>query len=125
MLVDTDVLIWYMRGNKKAYQIVEGLERFDISVVTYVELLQGVRNKQELAALRNALLEWKARIMHISEEISMKAMFYVERYRLKNDLQFADALIGATAVACGSPLLTANMKHYQMIREIEVKTFRP
>ena len=125
MLVDTDVLIWYMRGNQKAYRIIEGLERFDISVVTYVELLQGIRNKQELAALRKALLDWNARILHVSEEISMKAMFYVERYRLKNALQFADALIGATAVAYGSPLLTANTKHYQMIREIELKRFQP
>jgi len=25
MLVDTDVLIWYVRGNKKAKQVIEGL----------------------------------------------------------------------------------------------------
>jgi len=35
MLIDTDVLIWYMRGNKKAYQLVENSNNFFISVVTH------------------------------------------------------------------------------------------
>ena len=28
MLVDTDVLIWYMRGNKKAKQVIENQNDF-------------------------------------------------------------------------------------------------
>ena len=32
MLVDTDVLIWYMRGNGKALRAIEALDEFSISV---------------------------------------------------------------------------------------------
>ncbi|MDQ3556993.1 MAG: hypothetical protein M3409_09500 [Gemmatimonadota bacterium] len=34
--------------------------RFDLSVVTYMELVQGMRSKQELRTLRAALGEWSA-----------------------------------------------------------------
>ena len=91
MLIDTDVFIWYMRGNEKAYQVIENLDNFFISVVTYMELVQGLRNKKELNHLRKALHEWNAQILYISEEISVKAMFYVEQHFLSYSMQLADA----------------------------------
>jgi predicted nucleic acid-binding protein len=125
MLVDTDVLVWYMRGNEKARQAIKKIDRFSISVVTYMELVQGLRNKEELNILRNSLNSWNAGIIYISEEISTKAMFLVEQYYLSHSIQLADALVGATAVIYGLPLLTANTKHYKIIKNIIVKKFRP
>ena len=60
MIIDTDVLVWYMRGNESAYQVVENSSNFFISVVTYMELVQGMRNKNELNNLRKALHGWNA-----------------------------------------------------------------
>ena len=77
MVIDTDVLIWYMKGNEKAYKIIENSEHFNISVVTYMELVQGMRNKNELNNLRSALHAWNTKVLYISEEISVKAMFFV------------------------------------------------
>jgi len=125
MLIDTDVLIWYMRGNKKAYDAIEKSRDFSLSVVTYIELVQGMRNKSELNSFRKSLQGWQTKILYISEEISAKAMFYVEQHYLSHSLQLADALIGATAVTCGQPLLTANDKHYKIIKGMEIKKFRP
>jgi hypothetical protein len=125
MLIDTDVLIWYMRGNEKAYQLVENSNNFFISVVTYMELVQGMRNKKELNQLRKALHAWNAQILYISEEISAKAMFYTEQYFLSHSMQLADALIGATAIAYGFPVLTGNDKHYKAMKDLEIKKFVP
>lgn len=125
MLIDTDVLIWYLKGNDKARQEIEVLPGFFISVVTYIELVQGMRNKQELVALRRALRLWNAKVLYISEDISAKAMFYVEQYYLSHSMQLADALIGATAVANGLDLLTGNAKHYRALKDILVKEFKP
>ena len=125
MLVDTDVLVWYMRGNEKAKRAIKNLQGFSISVVTYIELVQGLRNKEELNILRNSLKEWNADIIYINEEISTKAMFLVEQYYLSHSIQLADALIGATAVIHGLPLLTSNTKHYKKIKNIIIKKFRP
>ena len=125
MIIDTDVFIWYMRGNEKAYKAIENANNLLISVVAYMELVQGMRSKNELNSLRKALHSWNAKIIYISEEISSKAMFYVEQHFLSHSLQLADALIGATAVAYGLPILTGNDKHYRIIKDIQIKKFRP
>lgn len=123
MLIDTDVLIWYIRGNEKAYRVIVDSSSFSLSVVTYMELVQGMRNKRELNNLRQAIQAWNAKIIYISEEISTKAMFYVEQHFLSSSLQLADALIGATAVVYGLPLLTGNDKHYRVVKDIQIKKF--
>ena len=125
MIIDTDVLIWYMRGNEKAYEIIEKYNTFFISVVTYIELVQGMRNKKELNILRKALRGWNAQILYISEEVSAKAMFYVEQHFLSHSIQLADALIGATAITYGFPILTANDRHYKVMQAIQIKKFKP
>jgi predicted nucleic acid-binding protein len=125
MLVDTDVLIWYLKGNENAYQVIENSSNFFISVVTYMELVQGMRNKKELNNLRKALHIWNAKILYISEEISVKAMFYVEQHFLSHSIQLADALIGATAIVYGNSVLTGNDKHYKILKDLKIKKFRP
>ena len=125
MIVDTDVLIWYMRGNENAYQLIEKLTEFNVSVVTYMELVQGMRNKNELNSLRKALHVWNTKVLYISEEISAKAMFLVEQHYLSHSLQLADALIGSTAIHYGLPLVTANDKHYKIIKGLKIRKFKP
>jgi len=125
MIIDTDVLIWYMKGNEKAYKAIEMANNFFISVVTYMELVQGMRNKKELNSLRRSIHSWDAKVLYISEEISSKAMFYVEQHFLSHSLQLADAFIGATAVAYGLPILTGNDKHYRTVKDIQITKFRP
>ena len=125
MVVDTDVLIWYLKGNRNAYRAIEQNGTFFVSVVTYMELVQGMRNKGELNALRKALHGWNTKVLYISEEISVKAMFFVEHYYLSHAIRLADALIGATAVAYGQPILTGNDKHYKVLKPLKLIKFRP
>ncbi len=125
MIVDTDVLIWYLKGNENAFEAIEALNKFSISVVTYMELVQGMRNKNELNSLRQALKIWNTKIIYISEDISAKAMFFVEQHFLSHSMQLADALIGATGIFCGETVLTANDKHYKVLKDLQIKKFRP
>ena len=125
VLVDTDVLIWYMRGNLKAKKAIDRLGPFYISSVNYMELLQGIRNREELRVLRHFLTQRQVEIVHISEEISQKALNYMEEYSLSHNLRMADAMIAATTVIFGVTLLTANSKHYVPIKGIQIKRFKP
>ena len=125
MIIDTDVLIWYMKGSEKAYREIENTDNFFMSVITYMELVQGMRNTEELNSLRKALRLWNAKILYIFEDISAKAMFYVEQHFLSHSLQIADALVGATAVAYSLPIFTAYDKHYKSIKGVQLKIFRP
>ncbi len=89
------------------------------NVEEYLKLLRKGR------FIRKALRQWNSKIVYINEEISAKAIFFVERHYLSHTLQLADALIAATALTSGIPLLTANDKHYRVIKELEIKKFRP
>jgi len=125
MIVDTDVLIWYLCGNERAGKAIAAAGRFSISVITYMELVQGMRNKQELNILRRSVHELETDVIYIDQAISVKAMFYIEEHFLSHSLQMADALLAATAVQCGLPLLTGNARHYRVIKELDLKSFRP
>lgn len=125
MIVDTDVIIWYMRNNDRAVSLLHDRIGFSISVVTYMELLQGLRNKQELRALKTALKIWRTTIIHIDETISTRAMVYQERYGLSHAMRLADALIAATAISHQKVLVTGNIKHYQFLSELDLNPFDP
>nr|WP_299239808.1 type II toxin-antitoxin system VapC family toxin [uncultured Halomonas sp.] len=125
MLVDTNVLIWNLRGNDAAAHLLDENPRFLISAVTYMEVLQGLHNKNELRVLRQALRFWQTEILSINEEISARAMFLVEEYALSDNMQMADALIAASALHTGELLITANDRHYKHIEGLEIRVFRP
>jgi predicted nucleic acid-binding protein len=40
-------------------------------------------------------------------------------------MQLADALIGATAISHGLPILTGNDKHFRVLKDIQIKKFTP
>ena len=125
MLVDTDVLIWNLRGNRKAADWLDSSPGFTMSAVTYMELVQGLRDQTEFRALRQAMHYWSATIQPISEAVSTRATFLVETYALSHNMQMADALIAATAIQLGLPLVTANDRHYHHIDGLEIRLFKP
>ena len=124
MLIDTDVLIWYMRGHPGARDRIESLPSIILSAVTQMELMQGMRNKAELRAFDKTLKRWQATLEPITPVISNRAVFLVREYALSHAMKLGDALIAATALELNQPLLTANDKHYRMIDALELHRFR-
>ena len=125
MIIDTDVLIWELRGNTKAQKIIHENVPFRISVVTYIELVQGMNNKTELRQFIKQLSTWNVEIVQVNSDISTRAMIYVEEYFLSNAMEMADALIAATCINRSEELLTANEKHYKHIPNLQIKKFAP
>lgn len=125
MIIDTDVLIWYLKGNERAKKSVEESIPFSISVITYMELIQGMRNREEFKKFQKQIHKWNTNIIQIDQEISSRAMFYVQEYALSHSMMLADALIAATVVQTSDKLLTANDKHYKFIPTLECMKFKP
>lgn len=124
-MVDTDVLIWYLRGNHKAADALDKLERFSISSIVYMELLQGVRNKTELNALKHFIKNKEIETIPITSEITSRATYFMEQHGLGNGLRLADALIAGTADIYAETLLAANVSHYRVISSLDLKKFNP
>lgn len=123
MILDTDVLIWHLRGNEKAKNLIYRSIPFSISVVTYIELVEGMRDKKEMNSLIRQLSAWDVDIIQIDHDISTRAMIYVEQYHHVGGIELADALIAATCVDKSEILITGNAKHYKCIPAIQIKRF--
>jgi hypothetical protein len=125
MLVDTDVLIWVLRGKPKAARAVDAASQRAISVISYMGLLQGARDKREVKAIKSFLADMQFRMLPLTENVGHRASIYLEEYGLSVAMTFADALIAAAAIEANEVLLTANDKHYRQIKELQIKRFRP
>lgn len=123
-LVDSDVIIWNWRGQEAAARLLAAAP-FAISAVTYMELVQGMRNARELKRLQSDLKLWQVKILPIVEAISKRATALVEEHFLTHHLQLADALIAATAIEHKLLLVTSNTKHFQPVKGLKLEAFRP
>lgn len=123
VLVDTDVLIWHLRGYPQATRRLDQLDSLALSAVTYLELLQGMRNNAELAAVKKMLERRGANTLPLTEAITQRACALMELLAMSHGLQMGDALIAATALEHRLPLLTGNVKHFAAIEHLVVEAF--
>jgi predicted nucleic acid-binding protein len=125
VFVDTDVMIWALRGHAKADRLLLEMDGFSVAAVAYMELLQGLPDKVALRQLKQTMRDWRAQMVVINEAISSRAIFLMEQRLLSHGLLLGDALIAATAIEKGLPLLSANSKHFQGIEGLELLNFKP
>jgi predicted nucleic acid-binding protein len=90
-----------------------------------MELLRGTRSSKELKALKNYVQDAGFHLLPLTENISHRAMIYVEEYSLSHNLSAGDALIAATATHHKLVLATGNAKHFRAIKDLELKVFKP
>lgn len=125
VLIDTDVLIWLARGNANASRVIDSLGDWAISSVSYMEMVQGCRNKTEQKAFQKAFKSTPETILGLTPGINDHAVSLVEQHALSHSLHMADALIAATALEHGLPLLTGNAKHFKVVDGLQVIVFKP
>lgn len=113
VLVDTDVLINFLRGKEKAREFLRlQLESGSIhcSVITVAEIFAGVRpHEQEKTG---ALLD-NLEIIPVTRDIAEKAGLYKGGIK-GHSLELDDCLIAATAHLHKAILATGNVRHYPM-----------
>lgn len=123
MFADSDILIWYLRGRQSARQILADCAPIQVSSISYMELVQGVRNRDELNDLRKTFRARKWIIRPVCESISSRAIGIIERYSLSQGIRLADALIAATCIELGEALIAANVRHYSFLSELSVRPY--
>lgn len=125
MLFDTDVIIWALRGNRRAAAAMDKADRLMLSVVSYMELIQGARDVTDLRRARAYLVDLGFNTLPLSENIGHRASVYMEEYGCKTGLGVSDALIAATAAESKVPICSGNARHYRAIAELDLQVFRP
>ena len=125
-LVDTDIAIDFLRRREYARKLLtnwagEGL--LAISTLTHLEIYQGMKTGEESAT--NAFLDGLISVV-VDIPIARRAGMMLGGLRSKGlTIGIADAIIAATALQFGAPLLTNNVEHYpfpnlKVIRGLEI-----
>lgn len=112
ILVDTDVLVDFLRGNPVAVSFVQAnAARMVLSSVTIAELYAGSREGDGLA------LDELPRVFPVEPvtfDIARAAGLLKANYGKSHGLGLADALVAATARHHGFGFATLNVKHFPM-----------
>ena len=125
MIFDTDIFIWAQRGNEKAAKLMEISDERHLSIQSFMELLQCAKNKKQHKHIKDFLTAFDFLVLPLTENIGHRASIYIEEYTLASGLRSGDAIIAATAVENNLPLVSSNVKHFKMIKELELKSFKP
>ncbi|MBS3934355.1 MAG: type II toxin-antitoxin system VapC family toxin [Truepera sp.] len=119
LLIDTDVLIDYLRGYPDAVSYMEAQQaRLLISVMTVAELYAGVREGEERSRLERFLQAFE--IILLDQRLAVQGGLYRRDYSKTHNVGLADAIIAATATERQVRLVTLNRKHFPMLQDVLV-----
>lgn len=116
LLIDTSIIIDFLRGYKPAINFLNNLKTINISVVTQAELIEGCRHKDDLIKIKKLIAIFE--IISINYQISKTAIKLLEDYYLQQGILFDDALVAATAIENNLTLATTDKKHFKPLKNL-------
>ncbi len=129
-LVDTDILSFYFKGDRKViHRFNEYLREFDvinISIITYFEILGGLKFKKAERQIKE-FQEFvnNNTIIHISEESAKISGDIYANLRQKGvTIGTSDMLIAGIAIENELTLVTNNERHYNSIQELKIENWK-
>lgn len=119
ILLDTNVIIYYLQGELSAVNKIEKLrqdgEIFAVSIITKIELLSyPLISSEETEKIHKLLKE--CYIVYLNEMVAERVVELRKKYKIL----LADTIIATSGLAINAPLLTRNIKHFKKIKEIKL-----
>ncbi|MGR3218965.1 MAG: type II toxin-antitoxin system VapC family toxin [Candidatus Anammoxibacter sp.] len=114
-LLDADVIIWFLRGDKLSIDLLKNKCKEGIlacSAITVLEVEAGMREKE-----RTVTESFLDSLKHIefTKTIARKSAEYYRKFRAKGvTLELADLIVAATANLHSLTLITYNTEHFPM-----------
>ena len=119
LLLDTDVLIDYLRGLPAAVAFLDDrTEPLLISTIIVAELFAGVREGRERAALDTFLTAFD--VVPVTADVAERGGLLRRDHGKAHGTGLADALLAATVELRQARLVTLNRMHFPMLRDVLV-----
>ena len=114
--IDSDVLIWHLRGEQKALNLLKRLrnnEQFAlwIGAMQRAEVIFFMRPAEESATL---LFLAQFQTAPVDQQIADTAGEFYRKRNPRNGNDVNDAILAATVLQTGGKIYTLNFKHYPM-----------
>lgn len=109
MILDSDVLIDYLKGLGKASEFIDSNSgNLYISILSKFEILTGALNRKDITTLENFLSNFI--FLPINNEIIEHGYKIFKEHFLKNGMGTNDAIIAASSIYYKLPLYSRNKK---------------
>ena len=114
--IDSDVLIWHLRGERKALNLLKRLrdkEQFDlwIGAMQRAEVVFFMRPAEQPLTL---LFLAQFQTAPVDQQIIDKAGVFYRQWNPRSGTDVKDAILAATVLQTGGRIYTLNSKHYPM-----------
>jgi predicted nucleic acid-binding protein len=120
ILIDSDVIIWLLRGNSKVLEQFKKLHsRFPMytTPITVAEIVAGSRKNEE----QNISDFFQSiEVLIIDKQVGINAGEWMNKYSKSHSVELADALIASTTIHYDLRLWTMNVKHYPMLKKEQI-----
>lgn len=115
ILLDTDVLVDFFRGYRKAVTFVNAhSSRIILSSIVVAELYAGVQGDAEKTVIDNFVSLFH--VVPVSAAIAKSGGLYKRDFGKSHGVGLADAILAATVEAENAQLKTLNTRHYPMLK---------
>ncbi len=112
-LLDSDIIIWHLRGWEKVTETLRDLQRFGLPACSSLSVLEvevGVKKGEEEKTM--SFLK-SLKIFDVNLEIAWNAAQLIRENRIKGiTMDLPDAVIASTCILNNLILVTCNTKHY-------------
>ena len=124
--IDSDVLIWHLRGERKALNLLKRLrdnEQFDlwIGAMQRAEVVFFMRPDEQSATL---LFLAQFQTAPVDQQIIDKAGAFYRQWNPRSGTDVNDATLAATVLQTGGRIYTLNSKHYPMPEVIAQRAWK-
>jgi predicted nucleic acid-binding protein len=121
--VDSDILIWHLRGQARAADLLRRLSR-EPETELWTGALQRAEvvffmRSDEIAATRAFLSRFKTE--PVTQVIVDHGAEFYRKWHPSHGIDVNDAILAATVAATGGKIYTNNLKHYPMPDVVAVK----
>jgi predicted nucleic acid-binding protein len=118
ILVDTNIVIEFLRGSPNAVSWLEALdERAAISAISVMELYAGARSQRDERDI--VALSHQFACLPVGQQIGERAGAIMRHFHKSHGIDIPDAIIAATAEHHGLRLATLNVKHFPMFPKLK------
>ncbi|TDI85164.1 MAG: PIN domain-containing protein [Caldithrix sp.] len=120
--VDSDILIWHLRGERKAFNFLKKLKsdpgyELWIGAMQRAEIVFFMRPQEEEATV---LFLSQFKTAAIDQIIVDKAALFYREWNPSHGTDINDALLAGTVIHTGGTIFSLNYKHYPM-SEVNVR----